>query len=68
MKIELLFQVLAAIFLIVAAYFFWGENNDFAFFFFVLSACSFFLNIRFRAKARLAEDEQAKLDESTTDI
>ena len=57
MRKEIIFKILAAVLLIVAAYFFWGENNDLAFFFLVLSACSFFLNVRFQAKARLAADE-----------
>ena len=67
MKKEIIFQILAAVFLVVAAYFFWGQNNDFAFFFLVLSACSFFLNIRFQAKARLAAHEISERERSTND-
>ena len=66
MKIELIFQILAIILLTAAAYFFWGRNNDLAFFFLVLSACSFFMNVRFQAKARLAAAENAEIDESST--
>jgi hypothetical protein len=63
----MIFQILAAILLVVAAYFFWGQNNDFAFFFLVLSACSFFLNIRFRAKARLDAHSGTDSLESSSD-
>lgn len=68
MRKELVFKILAAVFLIAAAYCFWGQNNDFAFFFLVLSACSFFLNIRFQAKARLAANQRSDLDKSPIDL
>lgn len=58
MNKELIFQILAAILLIAAAYLYWNGNNDAAFFCLVLSACSFFFNIRFLTKARLASSEQ----------
>jgi hypothetical protein len=67
MRKDLIFQILAAVFLVVAAYFFWGQNNDLAFFFLVLSASSFLLNIRFQAKARLSASERSDLDKSPTD-
>jgi uncharacterized membrane protein len=60
MRKEIIFQILASVFLVVSAYFFWGQNNDFAFFFLVLSACAFFLNIRVQARARLEGDKESK--------
>ena len=68
MKIEFLFQLLTAVFLIAAGYFYWGQDNDLAFFSLVLSACSFFLNIRFRAKARLAANERSAPEKSPSDL
>lgn len=53
------FQILTVILVGIAAYFLWTENKDGVFVSLVLAACSFFMNIRFQAKARL---EQAKKD------
>lgn len=55
MKIERIFQILAAILTAIAAYFFWMENKDGVFVSLVLAACSFFISIRFQAKARIRE-------------
>jgi hypothetical protein len=44
---------LAGILTAIAAYFLWMENKDGVFVSLVLAACSFFLSIRFQAKARL---------------
>ena len=48
-----IFQIAAVMFLAIAAYFLWAENKDGVFVALVLSACSFFLSIRFQAKERL---------------
>lgn len=47
------FQILAVILACLAAYFLWLENKDGIFVSIVLAACSFFMSIRFQAKARL---------------
>lgn len=47
------FQILAVILAAIAAYFLWMENKDGVFVALVLAACSFFMSIRFQAKARL---------------
>ena len=47
------FQIVAVILAGIAAYFLWVENKDGVFVAIVLAACSFFLSIRFQAKARL---------------
>ncbi len=67
MKKETIFQILAAMFLVTAAYFYWDVNYDYAFFFLVLSACSFLLNKRFEAKARISANEATNLHETPTD-
>ncbi len=67
MKKETIFQILAAGLLVTSAYFYWDVKNDYAFFFLVLSACSFLLNIRFQAKARISANEAANLNETPTD-
>ncbi len=56
-----IFQILSVALVVPAFYFFWVDNSDYAFFFMVLSACSFLVNVRFQAKARLAD-----LDERDT--
>lgn len=58
MKIDRIFQILAAILTAIAAYFFWMENKDRAFVSVVLAVCSFFISIRFQAKARLDAAEK----------
>jgi len=55
MKVERVFQILAVILAGIAAYFLWMENKDGVFVSIVLAACSFFISIRFQAKARLDE-------------
>jgi len=57
-KIDRIFQILAAILTAIAAYFFWMENKDRAFVSVVLAVCSFFISIRFQAKARLDAAEK----------
>ena len=64
MKIDRILQFLAAILVCIAAYFLWVENKDGVFVSLVLAACSFFMSVRFQAKARL--DQQAA--ESREDI
>jgi hypothetical protein len=51
----ILFQILAVILVCIAAYFLWMENKDGVFVSAVLAACSFFMSIRFQAKARLEQ-------------
>jgi hypothetical protein len=67
MKKETIFQILAVGFLLTSAYFYRDAKNDYAFFFLVLSACSFLLNIRSQAKARISANEAANLHETPTD-
>ena len=57
MKIDRIFQIVAVIFVFIAAYFLWMENKDGVFVSLVLAGCSFFMSVRFQAKARL--DQQA---------
>ncbi|MGH9945760.1 MAG: hypothetical protein ACRD6X_01005 [Pyrinomonadaceae bacterium] len=54
---ERIFQILAVVLAGAAAYLFWDGNKDWAFITIVLGCVSFFLNIRFQAKARNAERE-----------
>ncbi|MEQ1604969.1 MAG: hypothetical protein ABL999_08875 [Pyrinomonadaceae bacterium] len=56
----LAFQILAVILSGLAAYFLWANNTELAFPLFVLGACSYFLGMRFRIKARLDEDKARK--------
>lgn len=58
MKIDRIFQSLAAILVCFAAYFLWMGNKDGVFVAIVLAACSFFMSVRFQAKARLASSEK----------
>ena len=51
-----IFQIVAAMLAAIAAYFLWMENKDGVFVSLVLAACSFFLSIRFQAKARLDQN------------
>jgi len=55
-KAERIFQILAVILVSIAAYFFWMENRDGVFVSLVLASCSFFMSVRFQAKARLAQN------------
>lgn len=47
------FQILAGLLVCIGGYFFWMENKDGVFVSLVLAACSFFMSIRYQAKARL---------------
>jgi hypothetical protein len=49
-----IFQIVGAVLTGIAAYFLWMENKDAVFVSIVLAACSFFMSIRFQARARLA--------------
>ena len=51
------FQIASLIFAGISAYFIWMENKDGVFVALVLAASSFFLSMRFQAKARLAASE-----------
>ncbi|MFN0279478.1 MAG: hypothetical protein ACKVRN_12915 [Pyrinomonadaceae bacterium] len=48
-----IFQIVSVILAAIAAYFLWMENKDGVFVAIVLAACSWFLNMRFQAKARI---------------
>jgi len=50
-----IFQILSVVFAAAATYFWWADNFDFAFGGVVFAVCSFFLSIRFQAKARNEE-------------
>jgi len=50
------FQIISVIFFLIAAYFLRAENKDGVFVSLVLAASSFFMSIRFQAKARLEQD------------
>lgn len=62
MKLELLFKILAVIFIGVSAFFLWRRNQDGTFVSLVLGAVCFFLSIRFQVKERnqLRESEEVK--------
>lgn len=60
---ERIFQIGAAILAVVAALFLWMGNKDGVFVSLVLAACSFFMSVRFQAKARLDASEAARNDE-----
>ncbi len=57
------FQIIAVLLAAIAAYFLWSGNKDGVFVSVVLAACSFFLSIRFQAKARLDERKPASTEE-----
>ena len=50
------FQIVAVILVGIAAYFLWMENKDGVFVSLVLAGCSFFMSVRFQAKARLDQN------------
>jgi hypothetical protein len=58
---ERIFQILAVILAGIAAFFLWKGESDWLFACIVLSACSFFLSIRFRIKGRMREREVEKV-------
>jgi hypothetical protein len=61
MKLELLFKILAVIFIGIAAFFLWRGSPDGTFVAFVLSAVCFFLSVRFQITARNKQREKEKL-------
>jgi Ca2+/H+ antiporter len=68
MKIELIFKIVAVALLGAAAFFLWQGNRENAFAAAVLSACAYFLNMRFQLKAKVdqrkaAEEEEEELPE-----
>lgn len=68
MKIDTVFQILAAALAVAAAYFLWTGNKDGGFIAAVLGCVAFFLAIRFQVKARNADRESEKERESTTAV
>jgi hypothetical protein len=74
-NLELLFKILAAVFLGVAAFFLWQNNTDGIFISAVIGAVCFFLSVRFqiveknkqRAAEQLAEGEFEEADAETFD-
>ena len=62
MKIDTVFQILAAALAVVAAYFLWVGNKDGAFVTVVLGCVAFFISIRFQAKARTAANDPERED------
>ena len=66
MKLELLFKILAVIFIGIAAFFLWRGSPDGTFVAFVLGAVCFFLSVRFQVKERLSrrEIERQRLEET----
>jgi hypothetical protein len=61
---ERIFQIAAVILAGVVAFFMWKGDSDWVFPCAVLSACAFFLSVRFRIKNRIKEREIAS--EETT--
>ena len=57
MKKELIFQIAAVALIAAAAYFLYTGNSDRMFACLVLSACAFFLSVRFQMKHRNDERE-----------
>ncbi len=57
------FQITAVVLLAIAGYFWWAGNKEGVFVAAVLSACSFFMSIRFQAKARI-DQHTAETDEN----
>ncbi len=53
MKLEIVFKILAVVLLGAAAVLFWYHNTEIAFAAGVLSACAYFLGMRFQLKAGL---------------
>jgi hypothetical protein len=54
---ERIFQIVAVILAGIAAFFLWKGGSDWVFPCAVLSACAFFLSVRFRIKNRMKERE-----------
>ena len=53
MNLELLFKILAVVFIAMAAFFLWRGSQDATFISAVLGAVCFFLSVRFQVKERL---------------
>jgi Na+/H+-translocating membrane pyrophosphatase len=68
MKLEIVFKILAVVLLGAAAVLFWYHNTEIAFAAGVLSACAYFLGMRFQLKAGLnkrnAESEPEESEET----
>jgi len=67
MKLELLFKILAGIFIGIAAFFLWHGNQDGTFVAAVLGCVCFFLSVRFQVKKRLnrrGEETQRNLEQA----
>jgi hypothetical protein len=63
-NLELLFKILAAVFLGVAAFFLWQGNKDGVFVSAVLGAVCFFLSVRFQiAEKRKRKDAETQSEE-----
>jgi len=58
MKLEILFKILAVIFVGVTAFFLWQGNKDGTFASLVLGAACFLLSIRFQIKERTRQREE----------
>ena len=64
MKLEIMFKILAVVLLGAAAVLFWYHNTEIAFAAAVLSACAYFLGMRFQFKAAVNRREaERKADE-----
>jgi hypothetical protein len=61
---ERIFQIAAVILAGIAAFFMWKGDSDWVFPCAVLSACAFFLSVRFRIKTRIKE--RGDVSEKTT--
>lgn len=53
MSLELIFKILAVVFIAVAAFFLWQGNKDGTFIAVVIGAVCFFLSVRFQIKERM---------------
>ena len=58
MNYELLFRLLAMMFIAASAYFLWTGNREGAFVTGALGACSYFLSLRVQIKRRLRQREE----------
>lgn len=63
MTLELLFKLLAVIFIGIAVFFLWRGNRDGTFVASVLGAVCFFLSVRFQIAARNKQREENLLEE-----
>ncbi len=65
MKLELLFKILAVIFIGIAAFFLWQGNKDGTFVAAVAGCVCFFLSVRFQVKERLNRRDAEPQSEET---